>query len=702
MGHGQRGGKRGNPGREPSNNGRGDQTKASQAALNALDSNNAGVKVRLDDEVQHDDQMLEDLISRHKLTSVSLTPVSKVKDGRAILHFYGGGHFCARGLSSIHIPEQHSANWEAVLSFSQNLTVYLYSPTNDSTWINVFAQKRGMFINAMGPQKDRDGLAAACSYNPTLKPEWGDSAAFPIEIGGVQRDAIGYTINVETTLSSTLPEKDFAWFQSDVSGEIAQISQQKRPRILHPSWQRIFLAGSEQRLSVNKIYALTPYGIMDPSTGRTHSRMFPLEGMFDSKLSSEDASGRFLQFAVENLVNILSIKDHNLTTVWMLADTYMQTHWYANDNQMIHLDILELMEALISFLCGDDEPVRRDLAVRKEHLVNIINSLGDGDWLEQVYGKKSHVTWGQAAQTILQQLKAESDRRETNNPQKVERAPPKMKKCQEDEYVPKQRQKPKDSPVVKSNDQDSTTPTQSKGDRVQITVFEDPKKPKLQTTPLPQPTEAKVPVPTEPKVEVSSKIRPVSNQDTKAPKLANSVVVKGVATAVTPSLPTVDQNPPAIKKSSLADHFINRLNTKGVTALQSAVKPSILSSAPTRAGTQELRLGKQVDMKYYAKEKVAGNAQTLRCLMEQWGFDYTRPEQFKAPTKGVTAKAFMLSMTLNTTGTTVSYPSQTRVEIEGYAFAMFGKVLSIAIDGDENYTLEWKGLTIDLIGLEDN
>lgn len=96
---------------------------------------------------------------------------------------------------------------------------------------------------------------------------------------------------------------------------------------------------------------------------------------------------------------------------------------------MIHLDILELMEALISFLCGDDEPVRRDLAVRKEHLVNIINSLGDGDWLEQVYGKKSHVTWGQAAQTILQQLKAESDRRETNNPQKVERAPPKMKKC---------------------------------------------------------------------------------------------------------------------------------------------------------------------------------------------------------------------------------------------------------------------------------
>lgn len=62
--------------------------------------------------------MLEDLISRHKLTSVSLTPVSKVKDGRATLHFYGGGHFCARGLSSIHIPEQHSANWEAVLSFS--------------------------------------------------------------------------------------------------------------------------------------------------------------------------------------------------------------------------------------------------------------------------------------------------------------------------------------------------------------------------------------------------------------------------------------------------------------------------------------------------------------------------------------------------------------------------------------------------------
>lgn len=31
---------------------------------------------------------------------------------------------------------------------------------------------------------------------------------------------------------------------------------------------------------------------------------------------------------------------------------------------------------------------------------------------------------------------------------------------------------------------------------------------------------------------------------------------------------------------------------------------------------------------------------------------------------------------------------------------MFGKVLSVAIDGDENYTLEWKGLTIDLIGLE--
>lgn len=78
-----------------------------------------------------------------------------------------------------------------------------------------------MFINAMGPQKDRDGLAAACSYNPTLKPEWGDSAAFPIEVGGVQRDAIGYTINIETTLSSTLTEKDYAWFQSDVSGEIA-------------------------------------------------------------------------------------------------------------------------------------------------------------------------------------------------------------------------------------------------------------------------------------------------------------------------------------------------------------------------------------------------------------------------------------------------------------------------------------------------
>lgn len=70
-------------------------------------------------------------------------------------------------------------------------------------------------------------------------------------------------------------------------------------------------------------------------------------------------------------------------------------------------------------------------------------------------------------------------------------------------------------------------------------MFEDAKKPKLQTTPLPQPKEAKVSVHPEPKGEGSSKIRPVSNQDTKAPKLANSVVVKGVATAVAPSLPTV-------------------------------------------------------------------------------------------------------------------------------------------------------------------